>query len=269
VQRAAVNGVTTVGDDEAAFDDAARGLGGEPRRVVAPDGWRVDTDEPVHAWIVAAGAALHAFDPPRPRLLLDDGATAIEPPRRLGPSRRLVAAAAVIVLAVIALWGLDMWEASRREASVRALRAETTAAGGTARALAIGEFLEGRPTPPLLVIEALSLTASDRVQLKELHYDAGSGQVRVSGSVQGVNELDRTLMNLKAAAPFDNVQMRSANIERDNWSFDLEAKLVPLHRFLALDGARRTTAETGGDGGGRRTRPDPRQRRAEAQGGPR
>lgn len=203
-------------------------------------GWRI-RDTTLDAGVVAAvGAALHGLRPPSAPLLLRGtlSESVAAPAWRF---RRLAVAAAVAVAALLALFVMDLREADRREARVAELRSATSGAGGTGRALAIGKYLQNQPTPPLFVIESIGSAVSPQAQVKQLSYES-TGRLRLSGTVQGVTELDKTLQGLSASPALDKVEMRTATQKDNTYTFEVEATVVPLHRYLALKGTEKKAA---------------------------
>ena len=199
-----------------------------PRGITLPDGITADEAYP------AIGAAMHALEPSEVTIALGQGRESRAP---AGTGRvvsvRALVAAAVILLAVVALYQMDLRHADRLESATASIQADAAQTRQLAQALALGQYLQQQPPPPLVVLDALSKGASERVQVTQWQYDR-RGRVQISGTVRGVGELDRTLTRLTATPPFDAVDLRSASNERDTWTFEIEAELMPLHRHVAL-----------------------------------
>lgn len=227
------------------LDACRRATGLAAERVGAAPG--VADAEVVDA-LPAVGAALAALDPAAATLPLVTRSPEPGARRRLPLTRRGLVAAGAAVLAVASIYVLDRWEASRVAAAASdaaaVAPADTAAASdaaAVARALGIGRYLLDRPTPPLWAIAAISRDAPRTVQVKRFQY-RGNGGVRFGGEVQGIGELDQALSRLTKSPPLTGVEMRSGSVERDKWTFEVEADLVPLYRHVAF-------AARGGAGG--------------------
>ncbi|MFW6032878.1 MAG: PilN domain-containing protein, partial [Phycisphaeraceae bacterium] len=147
-----------------------------------------------------------------------------------GTGRRMALLGAWAVLAALGLFGLDHYRAVQAEAAAAALG---KAAGGETqleRQLALGQYLQQGPAPPLMVLEEVARRLERKVVLSEWHYDR-EGEIRFGGAVGRFAEFEEMLRKLDALPMFEEVRLTSAAEEKRKWKFQIRATLAPAYRW--------------------------------------
>lgn len=186
-------------------------------------------DLPAAEVLAAAGAAARAAEPVGRSLAGEANEKGFEHSAS-GTGRRMALLGAWAVLAALGLFGLDHYRAVQAEAAAAALG---KAAGGETqleRQLALGQYLQQGPAPPLMVLEEVARRLERKVVLSEWHYDR-EGEIRFGGAVGRFAEFEEMLRKLDALAMFEEVRLTSAAEEKRKWKFQIRATLAPAYRW--------------------------------------
>jgi Tfp pilus assembly PilM family ATPase len=173
----------------------------------------------------AIGAALCLLEPrPGVCMLSGGGAADLRPRNGSTPRRKWAIAAAWVLGAVLALYGLDVYEAHRARQVVDRVHAALGNEQDMPQQAAVVRYLSQAGAPPLAVLSEVSLQAPPQAVLTSWRYNR-SGEMALSGSVSGEQDVYEFMRKLSQSSQFREVTLLSAKSEGGKCQFELALKL--------------------------------------------
>ena len=194
---------------------------------IRPPGAAQGVELPIAA-LAAAGAALTLVQPVRPTIVLSESAiatdaAATETAPRTSVKRRVLAVVGLVV-ALLALYVADVYEASWLEAAMARITPVVDKRGGYDRELALGRYLEKAGPAPLDVLAEISDLISPKVIISKWNY-TNTGGVRLGGTAPNTEELHNLLKALAKAKTLANAEIKDQKIKDNKCQFEIAAQL--------------------------------------------